>query len=450
MSLIQAINGNLHNSLISRNSVFLTERSVKRVSKSSNRYYGVRLVQAKDGHYVQYHHRIPADLAQRVPPEEIKKAWVNKQGQLLEWARFRVKGLLNSVTAEDYPEYAAELLHSVKLNLQNGYDPFKDLMRAIKEEVQQLSPVVDIVREVTPKITVRKAIDEFLKQYPVKKVKNSYRVVTDMLEKFLGDRVQGSIKAVAKEDLREMLRDLREAKEWTGTTYNDKVKKLRTFFNFCVDEKEWFKESPANKVKLLEKVDKAMNTALTDDDAVLVKQKMLAHEMQPYGLLMHRFCMTVYYTLSRPVEETRQMKRKDINFERKLITFASLRAKGGQGGSIPMAPELESMFREMGVDKLPGEYYIFGEEFTPGPIAIPEQRFQWFWREKIRRPNNLNEDYTIYSFKHMRVIHLYESGVKPADIQRMCRHKSATEFETYLRDLGLDLSEDINLNAKKF
>lgn len=448
--LIQAINENPYNRLISKNSVFLIQTSVKRVSKAANRYYGVRLVEPKHGSYIEYHHRIPEDIFKKLPPELIKKAWLDKNGIPKEWARFRVKGLLNSVAEEAYDAYAASLLHSVQVSLQNGFDPFQTDIKAYEEGALQLSPVMQITKVTKPKVTVLNCIEAFLKQYPTEKEKKPYRVITNVIEENLESTLNGPIQAIATDDLRDVLRDLREEKEWKKSTYNDKVKKLRTFFNFAKDIKKWIKESPADSIALLTKVDKARHTAFKDKDAAIVKRLMLEHEMQPRGYSAFRFCMAVYYTLTRPVEETRQMKCKDIDFERKIVNIDPERAKGGQGGPIPMAPELEAMFIEMGVDKAPGEHYIFGEGDKVGPIAVSVSWFSWFWREKIRRANGLNEDFTVYSWKHTRVIDLYLSGVKAADLQRMCRHRSATEFEEYLRDLGLDLSQDINLNAKKF
>ena len=450
--LIHAISEKPHNTLITRNSVFLIQSSVKRVSKGNNRYYGIRLVQAKDGHYVEYHHRIPHDLTKKVAPELIKKEWLNKKGQLLEWARFRNKGLLNSVPQEEYAEYAAGFIASIKVALQNGYDPFKDLMGAYKEEVLQHAPVMQLTKEKGPVVSFRQAVDLWLKQYPVgSPSRKSYNVIQSLLEDAMGPQFEENVKSITSLDLENMLQEQNEEYEWAKSTYNDKVKKLKTCFMWLSSKKrKIIAEDITEELELKTKVGSSRHTAFDNKMAAHVKDLLLNHEMQPWGLNTYRFCMTVYYTLTRPVKETRQLMCKDINFERGIITIDPLRAKGGQGGKIPMAPELAEMFREMGVDKAPGNYYIFGSEGFPGPKCYKASYFSWFWRVKVRQPNELDKDFTIYSWKHTRVIDLYLSGVVAADIQRMCRHKSATEFETYLRDLGLDLSDDINLKAKKF
>jgi len=447
--LMQAINGNPCNTLITRNSVFLINPSVKRVSKKSNRYYGVRLVEAKNGHYVEYHHRIPPDLFQKLPPGLIKKEWLNKKGELLDWARFRVKGKLNTVSEEDYEQCAEELLHSVKLLLQNGLNPFQDIIDEYNQQTGQHVPMVAITKDTKPKVTIEAAMKKFLMIHPEgSSSRLSYEVITRLLGEWLGDRVKGSIKDITKDDLNDMLRTKREEKDWKKGTYNDKVTKLRTLFKFVKDE-EWIKESPAEKVKKLTHVDKTRHTAYDDAMAERVKHLLLHHKVSDIGLATYRFCMTVYYTLTRPDEETRQLKCKDIRFADGQIYIDPLRAKGGQGGYIPLDPELEMMLREMGVDKAPGEYYIFGKEDKPGPECHAESRFAWFWREHVRKPNGIHEDYTIYGWKHKRVIDLFRAGATAAEIQAWCRHKSVTEFETYLRDLGLNLAIN-NARAKKF
>lgn len=447
MPLIQAINSNSYNLLNARSSVFLIQPSVKRVSKASNRYYNVRLVHAKHGHYVEYHHRIPTDLLEKLPPEYIKKEWLDKKtGKLLQWARFRHKGLLNTVAPEDYEETAATLVHSVKLLLQNGYDPFKVLTGEYKEEALQLTPVMQITKDTSPIVTFREAVDKWLKKYPPEsESRKSYNVIKNLLEGYFGLRFDENVRKITAVDLEDMLIDEKEENEWTKSTYNDKVKKLRTCFGWMADKKrKIIPENIASSVDLLTKVAKIRHTYYDNEKAEKLRIALLNHEDQPYGRFVYYFCNAIYFTTSRPGKETRQLKCENILWDRKQIYFPPEISKGGQGGHIPLDPEFAALLKEMGVDKAPGKWYIFGRDYKPGPQAIYYQSIAWFFRMKVRPAIGLGQEYTLYSFKHTRVIHLYKSGVKPAAIQQRCRHKSPTEFEEYLRDLGVSMAEDLS------
>lgn len=445
--LIQAMSGNLRKSMKIKKFVFLPQTSVKNVPKQSTQYYGVRLVRAKTGAYVEYHYRVPRDL----PHELWKKEWVNpKTGQLITWSRWRVKEKLNTVLPEEFEDYAAELVRSVARALQSGFDPFKAEIAGYNEITGQNVPVFSVTKDTRPKLSLRGGVDRWLKEYKVGSPSRlSYEVIRTLLESCFGPQFDDDIRSITAEDLESVLKEKEEVKDWKKSTFNDKVKKLRTLFKF-LKKKKLVPENIAGEVELKKKVGATRNVAYDDKLAGRVKKLLLEHKMQPYGLAYYRFCMTVYYTCTRPDEETRQIRCKHIDFDRKLLYIPNETAKGDEGGFIPMADELAAMFLEMGVQEAPAEHYVFGREHTPGPIPYAEAQMAWFWREKVRKPNGIASEYTTYSWKHKRVVDLYMAGALPWEIQRLCRHKSATEFETYLRSLGLNLPENINNNAKKF
>ena len=62
---------------------------------------------------------------------------------------------------------------------------------------------------------------------------------------------------------------------------------------------------------------------------------------------------------------------------------------------------------------------------------------------KIRKLAGLSNDYTIYGFKHTRVVHLKIDGATDAEIMALTGHSDYSSFAKYLRDIGIgtDLSK---------
>lgn len=59
----------------------------------------------------------------------------------------------------------------------------------------------------------------------------------------------------------------------------------------------------------------------------------------------------------------------------------------------------------------------------------------------------MDKNYTLYSAKYTRVIHLKLDGSKDSDIMSLTRHKTYDAYSMYMRDLGL--TKDINaINLK--
>lgn len=447
--LIQAINHPIFKVLKPRKFVFLENKSVQTVSKREWVYYhSVRLATekitgGKTRKFVTYQYRIPRDL----PPELWKKEYLNAQGHLREWARIRVFENINRIGDA---ENSQELLGSVKKALKEGHDPFKYEIDELNRLKAEAAKAVQAAAAKIPILTMASAIEIFLKAYVKDSpTYNAHLVIKSLLMEGLGEGYDQDILTITAPDLQSMLQEMFEEKEWSKATFNDKVKKLGTFYKALV-KKDLIPVDISLKLEKKTKVAKTKNTPFDAASATLIKDLMLNHPLQPTGKHVYDFCQVVYYTCTRPDKETRQLKCKDILWDRGLIYIDPERAKGGAGGHIPLCQELADLFREMGVDKGAPEDYIFGKECVPGPECFKKGHFSWFFREHIIKPNNLNRDFVPYSWKPTRVIHLHKDGANPYDIQQLCRHESLAQTMEYMRDLGLIVSQETNQKTRKF
>lgn len=422
------------NSLKTRKFVFSKALSAKLMPKRENTYFKkVRLVDSAQGWYISYYFRIPADLLQHIPVEKTNPEWFNAKGGLRKWARFRYKGSdLNRIGT---PEYREQELKGVRALLEDGYDPFQSMIDDFNDWTGEA--------EKKQIISLNFATDAFLSGYKNEGSKGQYRTMVNFLKEYftstpevVTDLWYQSVQSFRTEDLREFMDEYKEERDWAANTYNDKVDKLITIFQYCVD-KRYITENPAKYLVKETKGTIKKHKYYTDDFAPVVQKAMLA---VPYwGLYLHRFCEVIFFTFTRPKKETRLLKIEDILWDRHAFNIPNERAKGGYGGTIQMGPEMEALFLKMGLKDLPPHYYIFGKDGPPGPEPTIPKFFDELFRVEVREPNGFDENYTNYGWKHRRCVKLFLGGATVAFIQQQCRHQDPTTTEKYLRALGMEV-----------
>lgn len=427
-------------------------KGVKIVSNSQKRFYGLA-IKGKNIKYIEYYHLIPKDM----PKELWKNEWLDSSGNLKDYGRFRFKGNINRKSSPLSPE---EMLAAVKHALsEEGFNPFDEIMQVVKEMEEPVHQLAILAPIKQPKgISLEEALNKFMGNYPEFIVKNKKKKknptwehnlgTKTMLLEYFKDRKDEPILTITSNDLKACFKAMEEARGWKKSSYNDRMRKVKTFYNFLVKE-EHIEKSPAVKLELKTKVSRTKHKYYDQETLKLVFDKMNKHPDRPMADACLQFFSAIYYTCTRPIEETQQLECGDINWNDKTIYIDPERAKGGAGGFIPLDPKFAKMLKKMGVDKCPGNYIVFGEGFKPAPVGLKANIFSDWFRDEIRRPNNLDESYTPYGMKHTRIRDLYFAGIPIAQIQRYCRHASPSMTEKYLRELGCLVDQSITKKSTR-
>lgn len=92
----------------------------------------------------------------------------------------------------------------------------------------------------------------------------------------------------------------------------------------------------------------------------------------------------------------------------------------------------------MDLKKYPSNYFIFGKLGLPGPNPIGVNWLASAYRY-IRESLNIDPEYTLYAWKHTRVVHEMMKGTDPYEIQHICRHSSLDETQVYMRGFDITL-----------
>lgn len=427
-----------HNTLIYNKFVFAKSLSAKIMSKRENVYYrDVRLVQSKKGWYISYYFAIPVNLLDIVPMEMCDSEWFYK-GQLRQWARFRYTGLLNRIGT---PEYRERMLKEVKDLLEKDeYSPFDTLMKYL-EEMQ-----AEEKRQTKKKeriYTLSYCTEEFLKGYKNPGSKGQYETMVKFLKEYFTGKPElptdpwhQSVKYITTEDLMAFMQEYKKLRGWKPNTFNDKLEKLRRIFEYQ-KEQRWITENPATYVLKEDGTAVEKHKYYQDDFAPVVQKAMEAVEQ--WGPYLRRFCEMIFYTCTRPDQETRRLKIENIKWEHKTLIVPHEIAKGGFGGPVYMGDDMISFLKSMDLHKYPGHYYIFGKDGPPGPEPTDEGFYSDIFREEVRIPQGWDEAYTIYGWKHRRCVKMWLANAGLAAIQQACRHKLPSTTEQYLRALGCDV-----------
>lgn len=439
--LMAIIKGEKNNSLKIRKFVFLKPNNATLVPNRKYTYFKPpRLVLAKHRKYVEYYYRVPLDL-----PADLQ-AKHNPPGS---WERFRV---FENINRFKDPEFDRKLVQGVLDSLEEGKSPFQheiDEYHRIKRKKEEEAKVKEQV------ITLNYATEKFLEGYKNEGTKGQYRTIVNFLKEYFTGETETvtdpwyqSVKYITDEDLLGFMQHYEEKRPWKPNTYNDKLEKIITIWEYLITKK-YIKENPA---KLLEKYSKGnivKHEYYQDDFIPVVKEAML--KIGFWGPVLHQFCEVVYYSCTRTDQETRRLKVENIQWDLKQLYIPEDIAKGGRPRSIYMVAELEDLFLSMFLKNVPGHYYIFGKEGVPGPIPTDDGFFSDRFREDVREPNGFSDKFTIYGWKHTRIVHLYLAGVDIALLQQLCGHSSPSMTLKYLsRGLGIVLGSLRHEVSRKF
>lgn len=310
---------------------------------------------------------------------------------------FKVYEDINRI--KDLPEkeeYGRKLLAAVNWGLSTGFNPFQK--REMKIAVRTWS-VVEGLNFFKQKLEGRG-----LRKRSVQ----SYQSVLRMLYKNLKRVLNIKIDELTKVHLEAAL----SGNSWTNTTYNNNLTFIRSIFNFLISAGV-LKENPARKIKPLPAT---VTRHRYFDAAVWEKIK----KKSPADLL--EFILFMYHTGTRP-NEARQIKYEDIQGDQLLVP--SPVSKTRKARYIPLSKYMQKKYSR-------GKGFIFGTS-----VNHFNQKFQ-----VVKKELKLDKDFTLYSIKHTRAVHMARAGASPYEIMQLFGHTSLDMTVKYLRDLGMMIGSE--------
>ena len=153
-------------------------------------------------------------------------------------------------------------------------------------------------------------------------------------------------------------------------------------------------------------------------------------KIKTYNFSLYLCCLMTYGCLLRPHREIRELTWSDFSDDLKYIHLSGNRNKSGRNRIVPVP----SYVREILVKGEPKDNIFSGK-----PQPLNQDYFKTLWSRFKKQPNTLEQEQTLYSFRHSGAIEIFKRTGSITKLQEAMGHSSINVSLTYLR--GLEIAE---------
>ena len=205
-----------------------------------------------------------------------------------------------------------------------------------------------------------------------------------------------------------------------NTSYNTLRRNMNILCRLAV--KLGMKHNPIDEIK--RKKEKAtLNKPISDVSALL-------EEISQYNENLYLCCLLTYGCLLRPHREVRELKWSDFSADLSTIRLSGTRNKSGRNRIVPVPYYVKEVLK-----KSDDNLNIFSGKEEP----FAADYFKGLWSRFKRRSKLLEDNQTLYSFRHTGAIDVYKRTGSIEKLKAAMGHSNIMVSLTYLR--GLDVAE---------
>ena len=153
-------------------------------------------------------------------------------------------------------------------------------------------------------------------------------------------------------------------------------------------------------------------------------------EIKLFSENLHLCCLMTYGCLLRPHREIRELKWRDFSEDLNFINLSGNRNKSGRNRIVPVP----SYVRDVLVKKEPHHNIFSGK-----PQPLNQDYFKTLWSRFKKQSNLLEQEQTLYSFRHSGAIEIFKRTGSLTKLQKAMGHSTINVSLTYLR--GLEVAE---------
>ena len=209
------------------------------------------------------------------------------------------------------------------------------------------------------------------------------------------------------------------SKHTNNTSYNTTRRHLNVLVNYLYENGFKIEKSSLKTRKQNEILHKPISDV-----------KGLLDELYIYNKNLHLCCLLTYCCLLRPHQEIRQLKWSDFSEDLTTISLSGSKVKSKRNRIVPVPIYI----RELLVKGQP-HHNIFTDTIRP----LNEDYFKTLWSRFKRVSKLLEQDQTLYSFRHSGAIEIFKRTGSITKLQKAMGHSSINVSLTYLR--GLEIAE---------
>ena len=209
------------------------------------------------------------------------------------------------------------------------------------------------------------------------------------------------------------------SKHTNNTSYNTTRRHLNVLVNYLYENGFKIEKSSLKTRKQNEILHKPISDV-----------KGLLDELYIYNKNLHLCCLLTYCCLLRPHQEIRQLKWSDFSKDLTTISLSGSKVKSKRNRIVPVPIYI----RELLIKGQP-QHNIFTDTIRP----LNEDYFKTLWSRFKRVSKLLEQDQTLYSFRHSGAIEIFKRTGSLTKLQKAMGHSSINVSLTYLR--GLEIAE---------
>lgn len=219
--------------------------------------------------------------------------------------------------------------------------------------------------------------------------------------------------------------------DWGNRQYNNVLARWRGFFNWIMNEDERLvQKNPTDKISFERVYATDIFRPPTKNEFERIVNHLYAND-KPLFL----YAMFIYYMGYR-VKETGLLQRWTFEFdtENPFIRLAAKDQKDNEDSIQFISPHLLPFLLEMGIDKLPGDYYLFARQLLPSPMMQNKIKDTVDARWKGEVIDKLGIQVKLYSLKHKQATELGEKPITDKEISMFLRHSSEETTRMYMKN----------------
>lgn len=344
--------------------------------------------------------------------------------------RFRhYKGFSKLKTEPEKLALAEYLISDYKTKLKSGWRPWSDEEFIYHDETEYRNSLfAGSMRQ--DKNHIRKYLSEFLlhiKSGLSPKSYESYQSKTRLFSQWLEFKGYAGLRLfeITNDIVKEFFTYLIDGRKLDKITIMKYRQNLGAMFRYFKDKK-LIEVVPMDDLPKARKTKDLAARPINGPDL-----KKLLHQIGKEDPQLLLACLFQYYLATRPGSEMRLIRIQDVDLYNNKVVITDENAKGVRR-TIDMPEQLVTLCRAQGIENYPREFYIFGREHNPGPVALGKNtlrnRFNVF-RKELKLPTI----YKFYSLKHSGGGALLESGVTIEELKNHFGHASIESTDHYIK-----------------
>ena len=197
-----------------------------------------------------------------------------------------------------------------------------------------------------------------------------------------------------------------------NTSYNTTRRHLNVLVNYLADNGFTIERMTLKTRKQTEALHKPISDV-----------KGLLDEVYKFNKNLHLCCILTYCCLLRPHQEIRRLKWGDFSEDLSTIRLSGNKVKSKRNRIVPVPIYIREL-----LDKGQPQHNIFTDTIRP----LNEDYFKTLWSRFKKVSKLLEQDQTLYSFRHSGAIEIFKRTGSITKLQKAMGHSSINVSLTYL------------------